>query len=84
MLVLRGYLDRQINPDDRRRMDIEFTERGRAAAVVIRAAIEKIDKRLTATLSATGWQASAPVSPRLPQSSRRPKTTENQRTSEPS
>ena len=53
MLVLRGYLDRQINPDDRRRMDIEFTERGRAAAVVIRAAIEKIDKRLTATLSAT-------------------------------
>jgi DNA-binding MarR family transcriptional regulator len=53
VLVLRGYLDRQINPDDRRRMDIELTERGRAAAVVIRAAIEKIDKQLTATLSAT-------------------------------
>jgi DNA-binding MarR family transcriptional regulator len=53
VLVLRGYLDRQINPDDRRRMDIELTERGRAAAVVIRAAIERIDQQLTATLSPT-------------------------------
>jgi DNA-binding MarR family transcriptional regulator len=34
-------------------MDIELTDRGRAAAVVIRAAIEKVDQRLTATLSAT-------------------------------
>jgi hypothetical protein len=34
VLVLRGYLDRQTNPDDRRRMDIELTERGLAAAAV--------------------------------------------------
>src|SRR5271155_491974 len=27
-LVLRGYLAREVNPDDRRRMDIELTERG--------------------------------------------------------
>jgi DNA-binding MarR family transcriptional regulator len=51
VLVLRGYLDRQINPDDRRRMDIELTERGRAAAVVIRAAVEQVDRRLTARIS---------------------------------
>ena len=34
-LVLRGYLVRDVNPDDRRRMTIELTERGRAAAVAI-------------------------------------------------
>jgi DNA-binding MarR family transcriptional regulator len=50
-LVLRGYLDRQVNRDDRRRMDIELTERGRAAAAVVRAAVKKIDRRLTAMLS---------------------------------
>ena len=48
VLVLRGYLDRQINPDDRRRMDIELTERGRAAAAVIRAAVEQVHRRLAA------------------------------------
>jgi DNA-binding MarR family transcriptional regulator len=50
-LVLRGYLDRQINRHDRRRMDIELTERGRAAAAVVRAAIERVDRQLTAMLS---------------------------------
>jgi DNA-binding MarR family transcriptional regulator len=51
VLVLRGYLDRQVNRDDRRRLDIELTERGRAAAVVVRAAVEKVDQQLTARLS---------------------------------
>jgi DNA-binding MarR family transcriptional regulator len=32
-------------------MDIELTERGRAAAAVVRAAVKKIDRRLTAMLS---------------------------------
>jgi DNA-binding MarR family transcriptional regulator len=50
-LVLRGYLDRQVNSDDRRRMDVELTERGRAAAAVVRAAVKKVDRRLTAMLS---------------------------------
>jgi DNA-binding MarR family transcriptional regulator len=50
-LVLRGYLDRQVNRDDRRRMDIELTERGRAAAAVVRAAVEKVDRQLTVKLS---------------------------------
>jgi DNA-binding MarR family transcriptional regulator len=51
VLVLRGYLDRQINPDDRRRMDIDLTERGRAAAAVIRAAVEQVHRQLTARIS---------------------------------
>ena len=51
VLVLRGYLDRRINPDDRRRMDIELTERGRAAAAVIRAAVERVHRQLTAIIS---------------------------------
>jgi DNA-binding MarR family transcriptional regulator len=50
-LVLRGYLDRQVNPDDRRRMDIDLTERGRAAAAVVRAAVKRIDRRLSGMLS---------------------------------
>lgn len=50
-LVLRGYLSRQINSDDRRRMDIQLTERGHAAAVVVRAAVKKVDRQLTAMLS---------------------------------
>src|ERR1019366_9611723 len=35
-LVLRGYLTRELNPEDRRRMTIELTERGRAAAAAVR------------------------------------------------
>lgn len=50
-MVLRGYLDRQVNSDDRRRMDIELTDRGRAAAAVVRAAVKRIDRRLTAMVS---------------------------------
>jgi DNA-binding MarR family transcriptional regulator len=50
-LVVRGYLDRQVNSNDRRRMDIELTDRGRAAAAVVRAAVEKVDRQLTAMLS---------------------------------
>ncbi|MGH8988217.1 MAG: MarR family winged helix-turn-helix transcriptional regulator [Acidimicrobiales bacterium] len=51
MLVLRGYLSREVNGEDRRRMDLELTERGRAAADVVRAAVKKVDRQLTAMLS---------------------------------
>ena len=34
-LVVRGYLARRAHPDDRRRMLIELTDRGRAAAGVV-------------------------------------------------
>ncbi len=51
-LVLRGYLDRTVNEDDRRRMVIELTERGRAAAAAISAGVQAIDRELMAMVSA--------------------------------
>jgi DNA-binding MarR family transcriptional regulator len=59
-LVLRGYLTREVNPEDRRRMDVELTARGRAAATSVRAAILEVDRELNAKLSAaqmTGLRA---------------------------
>jgi DNA-binding MarR family transcriptional regulator len=50
-LVLRGYLDRRTNPDDRRRITLELTPRGRAAAEQVRAAIEDVDRELAAQLT---------------------------------
>lgn len=50
-LVLRGYLTREVNAEDRRRMSIELTERGRAAAAAVRAAIEAVDAELGEMLS---------------------------------
>jgi DNA-binding MarR family transcriptional regulator len=51
-LVTRGYLDRSPDPDDRRRLTITLTERGRAAAVVIRSAIERVDADLAGRVGA--------------------------------
>jgi DNA-binding MarR family transcriptional regulator len=50
-LVLRGYLTREVNAEDRRRMDLELTDRGRAAAAVIRSAIERVDRQLAEMIS---------------------------------
>lgn len=50
-LVLRGYLSREINPGDRRRVNIVLTERGRAAAAVIRAGIDEVEAELAGALS---------------------------------
>jgi DNA-binding MarR family transcriptional regulator len=47
-LVTRGYLDRTVDPEDRRRLTITLTERGRAAAAVIRAAVDRVDVDLVA------------------------------------
>ena len=52
VLVLRGYLDRQVDPEDRRRMTIALTERGRAAAAAVRAGVEEVDDELALRLSA--------------------------------
>ena len=52
-LVLRGYLERRIDGDDRRRMTIECTERGRAAAAAVHAGVEAVDAELAGMLSPT-------------------------------
>jgi DNA-binding MarR family transcriptional regulator len=46
VLVVRGYLDRRVDPADRRRVTIELTERGRAAAAAVRAGVEDVDGQL--------------------------------------
>lgn len=51
-LVLRGYLERSPDPDDRRRLTLEPTARGRAAAAEVRAAVESVDAELAGMLSA--------------------------------
>jgi DNA-binding MarR family transcriptional regulator len=51
-LVTRGYLDRCADPEDRRRLTITLTERGRAAAAVIRSAVEQVDAYLVGRVGA--------------------------------
>jgi DNA-binding MarR family transcriptional regulator len=50
-LVLRGYLTREVNAEDRRRTTILLTDRGRAAAAEVRAAVEQVDAELAQMLS---------------------------------
>jgi DNA-binding MarR family transcriptional regulator len=50
-LVLRGYLERAVDPADRRRLTIALTDRGRAAAAAVRAGVEEVDEALAGRLS---------------------------------
>jgi DNA-binding MarR family transcriptional regulator len=45
-LVLRGYLDRATDPEDRRKLIVTLTSRGRAAAETQSAARDRIDSAL--------------------------------------
>jgi DNA-binding MarR family transcriptional regulator len=56
-LVLRGYMERAVNPEDRRRVSIKVTERGRAAAAAVRDAIGNIDAALGERISSTDMRA---------------------------
>jgi DNA-binding MarR family transcriptional regulator len=47
-LVTRGYLHRSVDPEDRRRLIVTLTERGSAAADVIRRAVDGVDAALAA------------------------------------
>lgn len=51
-LVLRGYLDRQTDPEDRRRLTVTLTDRGQTAADTQKAAREAIDAELLARMGA--------------------------------
>jgi DNA-binding MarR family transcriptional regulator len=47
-LVLRGYLDRSTDPNDRRRLTIALTPRGQAAAAAQSKARQRVDAELEA------------------------------------
>jgi DNA-binding MarR family transcriptional regulator len=47
-LVTRGYLERTMDKDDRRKLTIALTERGKAAAATQKTAREKVDAELLA------------------------------------
>ena len=47
-LVLRGYIERKTDPEDRRKLTVNLTERGRAAAATQEAVRKKIDAKLVA------------------------------------
>ena len=57
LLVLRGYLDRQVDPEDRRRLVVVPTERGVAAALVINKAGSLVESRLAAEVGHSDLQA---------------------------
>jgi DNA-binding MarR family transcriptional regulator len=49
-LVTRGYLDRSADKDDRRKLTVTLTERGKAAAEAQKAGREKVDAELLASV----------------------------------
>jgi DNA-binding MarR family transcriptional regulator len=53
-LVLRGYLDRAVDAEDRRKISITLTARGEAAAAAQAAARERVDAELAARVGPAG------------------------------
>jgi DNA-binding MarR family transcriptional regulator len=51
-LVLRDYLERRNDPEDRRRMGVRLTRRGRRAARAIQTAIDGIDAAIAHLITA--------------------------------
>ena len=60
-LVMRGYLERTMDPDDRRKLTVTLTERGREAAAVQTSAREKIDAALLAGVGEKGIEVTRRV-----------------------
>jgi DNA-binding MarR family transcriptional regulator len=57
VLVLRGYLDRRVDPADRRRLVVSPTDRGAAAAVAVSEAAEDVESRLVGIVGASHLRA---------------------------
>lgn len=57
VLVTRGYLERQTDPQDRRRLIVSLSERGRDAARVQSCARETIDRALSEKIGEAGVSA---------------------------
>jgi DNA-binding MarR family transcriptional regulator len=51
-LVVRGYVNRTVDPEDRRRVFLVLTERGSAASAVVFATAQEVDARLLAIVGA--------------------------------
>ncbi len=51
-LVAHGYLERGTDPSDRRRVTLELTEKGRAAANAVQAGVADVDSELRRRLTA--------------------------------
>ena len=51
-LVLREYLERRSDPEDRRRMGVRLTDRGRGAAIAVRTATDAVDATLAQLITA--------------------------------
>ncbi len=51
-LVLRGYLERSVDDEDRRRLTVTLTKRGKALAIVSRATVERVDDKLLRSVGA--------------------------------
>lgn len=60
-LVERGYIVRETDPEDRRRMRVALTERGAAAAEAVRAAIDSLNASLQEQVSAEQLAATQAV-----------------------
>lgn len=52
-LVLRGYLTREVDPEDRRRLTIHLTERGGGAADAVGMGVAAVDEELAGMISPT-------------------------------
>jgi DNA-binding MarR family transcriptional regulator len=52
ILVIRGYVSRGVDPDDRRKLTLELTDRGKAAAEVGGEAVDRVDRELEAAVGA--------------------------------
>ncbi|HET8554192.1 MAG TPA: MarR family transcriptional regulator [Rhodanobacteraceae bacterium] len=50
-LVSRGYLEREVDAEDRRRLTIRLSARGEDAAIIMREAVKRIDTRLAQRVS---------------------------------